>query len=137
MSKKLCTFSGCNKVVDHANDNTSPRCEKHRVAQFVKGRSKYTHHIDEKGKNIYHTPRWRRIRKAHLLMNPFCVECLNFNNTTLANTVDHIIEIKDGCDPYDMNNLQSLCPRHHNVKTGKEKSKRNRKDKPLTLSDFK
>lgn len=135
--KKLCTFSGCNIVVDHDGSKTSPRCAGHQKKQTVANRKKYTHHINEQGKNIYHTPRWRRIRKAHLLMNPFCVTCLQFHINTIANVVDHIIEIEDGADPYDMDNLQSLCPRHHNVKTGAEKKKRNQKEKPLSLSDFK
>jgi 5-methylcytosine-specific restriction protein A len=133
--KRLCTFGGCNIAVEHDGSKTSPRCTKHKTVQTQAGRSKYTHHIDDRGRNIYNTAKWRKIRRVHLLRNPLCVRCLKYNQSTLANVVDHILEIADGSDPYDMSNLQSLCPRHHNVKTGEEKAKRN-KPAVTKMSDF-
>ena len=41
--------------------------------------------------------------------------------------VDHIIEIEDGGEIWDIGNLQSLCKRHHIIKTNLEKQ--NRKNK--------
>ena len=133
--QKLCTFAGCRVVVKHDGSNTSPRCAKHKNKQV--NRAKYLHHTNERGQNLYHTKQWRKIRKAHLLLHPYCVTCQQFHIATIANTVDHIKEINDGGGFFDRNNLQSLCPRHHNVKTGIEKKKRNGKQKPLSLSDFK
>lgn len=132
---KLCTFAGCRIVVDHDGSNTSPRCAKHKNKQV--DRSKYLHHTNERGQNLYHTKQWRRLRKAQLLLHPYCKTCQQFHITTIASVVDHIIEVEDGGEFYDIDNLQSLCPRHHNVKTGAEKKKRNAKPKPLSLSDFK
>jgi hypothetical protein len=37
---------------------------------------------------------------------------------------DHIIERRDGGEPYDMANAQCLCGRHHTLKTNIEKRKR-------------
>lgn len=36
--------------------------------------------------------------------------------------LDHIIELKDGGAPFDEDNVQSLCHRHHNKKTAQVKS---------------
>lgn len=137
MTKKLCTYAGCTIVVNHCNDGTSPRCRDHTAKEYSKDRkSKYNHHTDESGKDLYQSQRWKRTRKAHLLMHPFCVRCLSFNISTLARVVDHIVEVKDGGDFWDMNNLQSLCKTHHNTKTGEEKKKRRPKSEYPSLSDF-
>lgn len=133
--KKLCTAAGCNTVVEHNNDGTSPRCAKHQ--NNFTPRKHYEHHHDERGKNIYNTPTWKRYRKAQLLLQPLCQHCLTFGVSTLAQLVDHIVEIEDGGAIYDLDNLQSLCKTHHNIKTGKEKSKRNKPTKNYpSLSDF-
>ena len=43
--------------------------------------------------------------------------------------VDHIIEIEDGGEMWDIENLQSLCKRHHIIKTNLAKKARlNKKD---------
>lgn len=134
MTKKLCTSAGCNAIVEHNNDGTSPRCAKHQVSA---PRKLYEHHIDEIGRNIYATQQWKRYRKAKLLLNPLCEHCQRYNVVSMAKVVDHIKEIKDGGDPFDMNNLQSLCAMHHNKKTGQEKINRNKvKSKYKSLSDF-
>lgn len=39
-------------------------------------------------------------------------------------TVDHIIEVGDGGDPWAMSNTQTLCARHHNLKTAGERYRR-------------
>ena len=50
--------------------------------------------------------------------------------------VDHVHEILDGADPFDPDNLQSLCTECHNRKTGDEAKKRARRKKGPLLSDF-
>lgn len=131
--KKLCTFPGCRTVVEHSNDGTSPRCTQHPVVQYVR---KYEHHYDNKGKNIYNNPRWKKLSKAYRLLNPLCERCTKLGNTTLAQMVDHIVEIEDGGAMWDRNNLQALCNPCHNTKTGLEKRKRNKKSDYPKLSDF-
>jgi 5-methylcytosine-specific restriction endonuclease McrA len=80
---------------------------------------------------------WKRCRKAKLMLNPFCEHCEKYGIAKLAQVVDHIVEIEDGGEVYDLNNLQSLCNAHHNTKTGEEKKKRNADSKNYpSLSDF-
>jgi len=135
MTNKLCTFSGCNIVVSHANDNTSPRCTQHSVS--TRPRKRYAHHHDSRGKNIYNTAMWKKYRRAKLMLNPLCEHCEAFGLSKVAKIVDHIIEVADGGPVYDLKNLQSLCAAHHNTKTGHEKKLRNQPRKKYpSLSDF-
>ena len=69
---------------------------------------------------IYHTTRWKRLRLIQLKRHPLCVECNKNSRVKAANVADHIIRITDGGEPYDLNNLQSLCTACHNSKSGKE-----------------
>ena len=66
---------------------------------------------------------WRKVAKAHKRANPLCVECLQLGITEPVAITDHIISIDDGGAKLDVNNLQSLCAKHHNSKTGKNKRK--------------
>jgi 5-methylcytosine-specific restriction endonuclease McrA len=53
-----------------------------------------------------------------------CVMCKADGILNKANVVDHIIEIKDGGEPFDIKNTQSLCHLHHNKKSALERKKR-------------
>ena len=48
---------------------------------------------------------------------PLCVWCEEEGITKPGDIVDHIKEISDGGDPFDQNNLQTMCHKHHNQKT--------------------
>lgn len=63
--------------------------------------------------------RWQKARATYLHKNPLCVECLKEKRVTLATVVDHIIPHRgDQAKFWDSeHNWQSLCARHHNVKT--------------------
>jgi len=65
----------------------------------------------------YSHPRWHKLRDLYRKAHPRCVTC----GTTKNIHIDHIKEIRDGGNPWDWNNLQSLCASHHNVK-GKSKN---------------
>ena len=54
---------------------------------------------------------WQRIRKAHLEIEPECRHC-----GATATDVDHIVSKKHG-GSNEHDNLQSLCHKHHSVKT--------------------
>lgn len=80
---------------------------------------------------FYHSSSWTKLRKAFMLghttldngkivPHTLCIECYKEGRTTPANTVDHIHRIKDGGSATDMANLQSLCRRHHDIKSSKE-----------------
>ena len=66
---------------------------------------------------IYASPRWKRLRRLHLTHHPLCVACLATNRTTPATDVDHVKPIRQGGNPYDAANLQSLCHACHASKT--------------------
>lgn len=60
------------------------------------------------------TRRWRAFRAAKLLANPECQwpACVR-----LADEVDHIRPLALGGERYAWHNVQSLCQRHHILKT--------------------
>ena len=59
---------------------------------------------------------------------PLCRRCAQFGIVTEATVVDHIYEIKDGADPFDRENLCSLCVSCHNTKTAEEAKKRRKRE---------
>lgn len=136
--KRLCTFNGCKNIVEVADGfRGSPRCELHQRQVPAKKQHHQHHYIN--GKNIYKTTRWLNLRKHYVLLQPLCEHCLKYDIITEGKIVDHIIELEDGGEPFDINNLQHLCHSCHNTKTGQEARKRNRKKKNKgfgSLSDF-
>jgi 5-methylcytosine-specific restriction protein A len=80
---------------------------------------------------FYNSRTWRKVRAEHLRREPLCQECLKKGITRLAQMVDHILPInrEDAFDtrnekwgePYDHNNLQSLCHKCHAIKTNQDK----------------
>ena len=67
--------------------------------------------------------RWRKARKAFLAQHPWCVECEKTGGDSIARVVDHIAP--HGGDVklfWDRSNWQSLCTRHHNRKTSRERN---------------
>lgn len=65
--------------------------------------------------------RWGKARRAHLARHPLCVMCQRDGRTVAADVVDHITPHRD--DPvlfWDPENWQSLCKRHHDIKTATE-----------------
>lgn len=130
MTKKLCTSAGCRAIIDHSDDGSSPRCDKHQRKNQITPpedrQRKYSHHY-ENGKNIYHLARWKRLRARKAALNPICEHCESNGIAKPLQEVDHVIEIEDGGAVWDIGNLQSLCRRHHKIKTDLCKIERNRK----------
>lgn len=112
--KRPCSYPGCPKLVD------SGYCEEHKK---LRDKEYNLYGRDDFTKNFYKTKEWRIIRKRHLELEPFCVECLKKGITTKATIVDHIIPIKQGGSRYDNNNLQSLCWSCHSRKSVEEGSR--------------
>ncbi len=80
---------------------------------------------------FYRTSTWLNLRKSFMLgtttlpdgkviPNTICIYCYKEGKTTPANTIDHIHRIKDGGAATDINNLQALCMKCHNRKSGEE-----------------
>lgn len=84
---------------------------------------------------FYKTNAWQKCRAAVLARDlGICQECLASGVLTLADTVHHIIHLRD--DPtkaFDMTNLVSVCASCHN-KLHPEKSKKNRNKKNKNIS---
>ena len=64
--------------------------------------------------------RYRKQRKILLEENPICNVC----DDEPAIELDHIIPLEQGGDPWDSENLQSICKTCHEVKTAREQGKR-------------
>lgn len=69
---------------------------------------------------FYRTAPWRKCRAYYFNQNPVCEICKEYGMTTPMDIVDHIVPIKQGGAPFDHENLQSLCDKHHNQKTRNE-----------------
>ncbi|WP_424538834.1 HNH endonuclease signature motif containing protein [Sphingopyxis granuli] len=68
----------------------------------------------------YNTARWKRLRAAHLALEPACRGCRNSGRLTRANTVDHIVAISEGGPAYPGHDgLASYCPACHSAKTAR------------------
>ena len=81
---------------------------------------RYKSHQSKEDNKVYHTRRWRRLRELVLQQEPLCRECKKRNVITPANVVNHIIRIADGGEAFALDNLQPLCTKCHNSKSGKE-----------------
>lgn len=64
---------------------------------------------------FYNSSRWRKLRSIYIKYHPLCVIC-----SAPGEVVDHIKPIKQGGEPLDMANLQTMCHKCHNIKSGKE-----------------
>jgi 5-methylcytosine-specific restriction protein A len=66
--------------------------------------------------------RWRKARMYFLTIHPLCVDCKKMDMIRQATVVDHIIPHKGNQALFwDMaNNWQSLCKKHHDIKTATE-----------------
>lgn len=66
--------------------------------------------------------------------NPICEQCLRLEGDqsrderagmiNLATSVDHIVPLFAGGEPYDWSNLQSLCDYHHALKSQQEREQK-------------
>lgn len=62
----------------------------------------------------YKSPRWIKLRKQKLLLNPFCERCLEkgiYNPTKIVHHVEHITDKNYMLDEvfFNLDNLESLC----------------------------
>jgi len=73
-------------------------------------------------------------------MNPICEVCEELDLIRPVEEVDHIKEIRDGGEIFDIDNTRSLCRSCHARKTARERKKRDAKKKNgagfKSFSDF-
>ena len=75
---------------------------------------------DAERRKIYNSERWRRLRAMKFAISPLCEMCEKDGRVVPAEDIHHIVSFMDVTDPeqryllaYDLNNLMSLCKRHH------------------------
>lgn len=128
VAKKYCAFGGCKRLV-----NLNERyCDKHKPKQqHVSKTSDYAN-------EIHSSNRWRKTSRLYREANPICEQCLReakegdqsrqkrAGMINLATSVDHIKPLFAGGEPYDWDNLQSLCGYHHALKSQQEREQKNK-----------
>lgn len=106
-AKHPCAEPGCGELVEGG----AKYCEKHKKMHPEDMRPAYRRGYDE---------RWKKFRRMYLTAHPLCVKCLEEGKYTKATVVDHIKPFRgDEKLQYDLDNLQPLCKRHHDEKTGR------------------
>ncbi len=106
---KPCKHPGCPEVTRDGY------CHKHK--QYERA-VKRTYQSRKNTDPFYSSTAWKRLRKYYRDRNPLCEVC----GKAAAVMVDHVIPIKDGGAPMELANLQALCWKCHNIKTGKERA---------------
>jgi len=126
MIKKYCSHSGCKRLIDF----NKRYCDKHKPKQQHVSKS------SEFANDIHSSSRWRRTSRLYREANPICEACLKASKEgdqshekragmlNLATSVDHIVPLFAGGEPYDWDNLQSLCDYHHSLKSQQEREQK-------------
>lgn len=70
---------------------------------------------DRPYKNVYNDPRWKRAREAALLRDGNRCTVARFFGESCKGMlhVHHIVPLGDGGHPFDLENLGTVCARHH------------------------
>lgn len=95
-----------------------PERKKYLPPRVTQGRRLHTNSV------FYQSQAWRRCRHAYLAEHPLCAECEKQGRVAAARVVDHIRPINEGGDKFDFDNLQGLCDKCHNKKSGREAHKK-------------
>ena len=102
--KRACAVPGC------PNLTAGSRCDEHRRQVDLDYKHSRTD-IDEQ--RFYQSALWRRVRRVKLAKDPLCELCLEAGLIHKTEIVHHIVPIKDGGAPLDLDNLRSACKSHH------------------------
>ncbi len=98
--KRPCRQIGCPALTE---SNTG-YCDKH------KSQSSYRlQRTDKAEREVYRSRRWTELSKAKRQADQFCERCQRAGRITPATLVHHKVPIKDGGDPWEWGNLESVC----------------------------
>lgn len=105
-----CKHTGC---IELTRDGY---CPVHKPAEAARRLSANWH-------RFYDKPIWKhKLRPQQLIKEPYCRLCAGEGYKVKATTVDHITPHRGDWELFiDANNLQSLCKRHHDIKTQEER----------------
>ncbi|ARE87386.1 HNH endonuclease [Clostridium formicaceticum] len=110
--KKVC--SKCNKNLIKIDEKYCGDCAEN-VEREKKQQWQYYDKVkrNQESKVIYQSKEWKKARTMTLIRdNYLCQDCLD-SRITYATMVHHITPIVEGGEPYDVNNLVSLCDSCH------------------------
>ncbi len=113
---KLCNRPGCGGLtVEKYCDNFKEYGHQKKVAAPR----------DKNTDSFYGTAAWQRFRNDYKSKNPLHEDRIEERRTVSVYCIDHIVELKDGGDPFNEDSSRSRCRICHARKTAAEK--RNRK----------
>ena len=94
-----------------------------KCSKCTKGRTVQRTEQGKRSHRFYNKRIWRdHIQPDHLAAEPLCRKCYAEGLVVAAFIVDHIVPFKEDWELFiDPDNHQSLCERHHNRKSGKER----------------
>jgi 5-methylcytosine-specific restriction protein A len=115
-----CNAPGCSELVP------SGRCAKHRREHQQRLDNPWT---ATREREFYWSTRWRKTRARFMAATPFCVDCAAENHVAAAQEVDHIVPLVEHGDPYNWENLRSLCSTHHRRRTRNYQNAKAQKEK--------
>jgi 5-methylcytosine-specific restriction protein A len=107
--RKYCKAYPCSNLAEPG----SAYCAEHKPAAPTKETDPF-----------YLSVQWRRFRNFYIGKHPLCEQCEREGRLTLAATIDHIVELKDGGKRLAEENAMALCWKCHARKTADERSKR-------------
>ncbi len=105
---RLCSRPGCAGIIRNA---VCGKCGPFRRRESDRKRPPW--------KDRLYGWRWKRKARQHLREHPLCATCEAQGKAVAATVVDHVIPHKGNEAAFWGGELQSLCTRHHNEKTGR------------------
>jgi 5-methylcytosine-specific restriction protein A len=78
---------------------------------------------EQDNSDFYNSRTWRKLRKFVLDKNPLCVNCERNGIISVAKVGDHIVPINKGGERLKESNIQGLCKKCHDSKSGRESGK--------------
>lgn len=93
-----------------------------KSCELCKKQTAKTYNEERRNKDstaVYNTRRWQKLRALQLSREPLCINFDVCHN--VATIADHVIELSDGGEPFNIDNLESMCIGCHNTKTAKAK----------------
>lgn len=112
MIKKKCSNPLCSQMIPRGKQ--PPYCEDHDpTAKTNKHYDLYQR--DERSKKFYDSQNWRRLRKTVLSEYFYLCQTKLDDCDTIADTVHHIVEVRDDWSKrFERNNLSAICRSCHN-----------------------
>lgn len=73
---------------------------------------------------VYLDRRWRVLKRQVRREQLVCVGYRGETCYEVWTSLDHKVALQDGGEPFDRENVQGMCERHHNMKTADEVNSR-------------